>query len=708
MSPRLKTSPALTAAATKIDLTQREVGQKVRKRKQEWQKTAWDYYDEIGEVKYAASSFVGGALKKVRLFPAIKPDDEDDPIPADNDRADEVLARLKSDQSNQALIVSECGVNLMIAGECYLVGLDKGTTDKESWDIYSIDEIDGQGDEVFIKESESGNKRKLGDDDFFLRIWLKHPRWSAQADSPLRGVLSICEELLTIDRAIRAVAESRLAGAGILFIPSQMDFSDLALDTDPEGSYPFFQRFLESIVSAVQEPGSASAVAPFVVKADGELIDKVRYEKFERTFDDLERRTERALRRLAQGLNMPPEVILGLADINHWTAWQIDEGAFRTGVDPLLMEVVWALSSGFYEPMLKEEDVPNSADIFLGYDPSAATEKPVTADIAMDAHDKDLISDEAARRVTGFNEKDAPNDEEIAARTERRRAIRIRERDETPPGPPPQVRAAATSLGQQLVEIDRRLRERLHVAADMAIRRMLEKSGAKIVSKARRDKSMAEVLKGVDNIQVAATLGPATVKALGINIDQMVANAFDEVEAKWNRWVREAGLALLALIPGLTDTRGIEAQLDNLRIEGWRILEAELKEISKQRLFDPTPREPERGEGAAGEIVPMTPIRRAIAGAGSEDFGRAEFLGVATGLFAKGLFADQGVKTAGYRWDYGLEDRTPFPPHEELDGVEFASFEDEVLANNEAFPDTAYFFPGDHDFCRCSVIPIME
>ena len=44
----------------------------------------------------------------------------------------------------------------------------------------------------------------------------------------------------------------------------------------------------------------------------------------------IELRSE-AIRRLGLGMDMPPEVLQGSADSNHWAAWQADEAAIKRG-----------------------------------------------------------------------------------------------------------------------------------------------------------------------------------------------------------------------------------------------------------------------------------------------------------------------------------------------------------------------------------------
>jgi hypothetical protein len=43
----------------------------------------------------------------------------------------------------------------------------------------------------------------------------------------------------------------------------------------------------------------------------------------------------------------------------------------------------------------------------------------------------------------------------------------------------------------------------------------------------------------------------------------------------------------------------------------------------------------------------------------------------------------------------------PFEPHEALDGVDFETWDDPVLANEEGWPDTDFYAPGDHFGCLC-------
>jgi hypothetical protein len=68
-----------------------------------------------------------------------------------------------------------------------------------------------------------------------------------------------------------------------------------------------------------------------------------------------------------------------------------------------------------------------------------------------------------------------------------------------------------------------------------------------------------------------------------------------------------------------------------------------------------------------------------------------------------------GAQVDEYEWTWaaaGVPGK-PFPPHEDLDGVRFTSWEDDALVNMEGWPPVAFFYPGDHDYCTCAAVPVF-
>src|SRR3990167_11007456 len=91
-SRRVRPSPPLTsvtAAAKQIAPTTERRSEAHLKRVEGWQTRAWDLYDEIGEVRFAAR-YMGDAQARLDLFAGIRPNAQDEPLPLDPDGNDEL------------------------------------------------------------------------------------------------------------------------------------------------------------------------------------------------------------------------------------------------------------------------------------------------------------------------------------------------------------------------------------------------------------------------------------------------------------------------------------------------------------------------------------------------------------------------------------------------------------------------------------------
>jgi hypothetical protein len=83
----------------------------------------------------------------------------------------------------------------------------------------------------------------------------------------------------------------------------------------------------------------------------------------------------------------------------------------------------------------------------------------------------------------------------------------------------------------------------------------------------------------------------------------------------------------------------------------------------------------------------------------------------AIGLTSGELFADAitaaGAARGKKEWVHG-DPRFPFEPHDALDGFEFSSWTQDELVNDLDWPEYDFFFPGDHEYCTCDVLQILE
>ncbi len=405
---------------------------------QHWQTAAWDYYDVVGELRFAVT-WISNAMSRVNLtaaMPPLGPGDEptaidlDDPrtTPAQR-RAYEIVQEMAGGSTGQSAIMAAFGIQLSVAGIGWLViepTLDDLTSDEfETWEVYSSDEVRSavqyEGIEIRVGEREW---RPVHPNAIVIKCWRRHPRRTWEPDAPTHGVLGVLSEIDLLQKHISASAQSRLAGAGLLAIPSEAVFppgqgpQSVIDDVNPDdqNTTPPEDTFVETLIDAMTVPitdrGSAAAVVPLVVKIPGEYVDRVRHISFATPFDakalDL---MESAIKRLALGMDIPPEILTGTSGMNHWGAWQVQEESITLHIEPLSEVVTHALTIGFLRPALEAEGY-DASDIMVWYDTTDLRTSPDRSSGAIQAYDRNELSGIALLRELGLSVDDLPTDEE--------------------------------------------------------------------------------------------------------------------------------------------------------------------------------------------------------------------------------------------------------------------------------------------------------
>lgn len=452
-SPRV-----LTAAAVQIKIKDQQEYEQFKSRRNAassaWQSEAWEYYDAIGEIKYAFN-LVASVVSRIRIHAAYVDDPSELPTPVSHSEtvdprlsqaAERALDRLNSAYGGQAGLLRDAALNLSVAGECYLVQIPAraGHGIPESWDVKSTDELvtDARGNFSVIGRREQSvasgagssatNKGvQLGERNFVGRIWRSHPRFSEEADSSMRGILDLCAELLLLNRTFRATARSRL-NAGALYLPDGLSVAaqgdgDFPLDYDSEidpvsftpeeAEDEFEEQLIDAMTTPIRDEESASAVVPLIIRGPAELGDAIKQFKFERSFDPaLAQRADRVLERILQGLDVPKDIVTGLANVKYSNAVQIDESLYKAHIEPLMLLLVDSLTVVYLRPYLvangfTEEEVRK---IVVWYDPSAVSTRNDRAADANEGFDRNAISWNTWRRAHGFSDADAPSGQELA------------------------------------------------------------------------------------------------------------------------------------------------------------------------------------------------------------------------------------------------------------------------------------------------------
>lgn len=378
-----------------------------------WQRAAWHFYDVVGEFRFAAD-WVGSQLSRARLFATY--DDGSGPkrVP-EGSPADEALDTFFGGEEGQAQMLADVGIQYTVAGDCYFVGLsdDEGG---EEWMVAPSSKVN-RGPEGWTMYGDA-----LPNQSTVIRSWRPHPNDPRKANAPSRAALPILSEIERLTMHVAAQVDSRLASAGILFLPKEMTFSAEGVknadgSTATGGSASTFVKALYDVMSTgIAERESASALVPIVITAEAEYLDKANLMTFWTDLDEnaIELRKE-ALRRMGLSLDMPPEIVTGTGEMNHWGAWAVDEAAIKSHTEPLLMRIAGDIAKGFLRPVLRDVykmDATEARRYGIGIDTSEMRLRPNRSKEAVELWDRGELGSKAMLRETGFDAEDAPTDEE--------------------------------------------------------------------------------------------------------------------------------------------------------------------------------------------------------------------------------------------------------------------------------------------------------
>lgn len=520
----------------------RGTGEKFRRLSQAWQQQAFGYYNTVGECWYA-SQFYSRALAKLRLF-AGEINEQGEIVELEPAHpASELLARVQDPGGGRSQLQGNYGKLMFLNGEGFLtVSVEN---DMEAWEFLSVSELRLNSTGGYVRFRAPGvapeDLAGAGDDMFepadgetvVYRMWRRHPEYSWLADAPIRGVLELFEELQLLQLAVRARAKSRAVQAGIVYVPNELDLNgaDGVNDEDPAQD-PFMDLLIRTMTTAIQNPGSAAAVAPIVVRGPAEFAESLRkidlYDMTE-SYPETGLRSE-IIKRIATGLDMPPELLLGMTDANHWTAWQIDDQTWSAHLQPVAQQMCDDFTSAYLRPAAREEGIDSWASLVVGYDAADVINHPDRAKDAMSVYDRGGLSRATLREVTGFGDDDAPSEEEHQEwlAVQFRDPLSLPETDGggSPAGPadnasdveeaPPAVErqqmveeSTVTASSQVWLEIVS--------AAEMAWMRCRELAGSRARSKVQKGEA-ARLIDGVSNDMVVSTLA-----ASGATVDTSCA-----------------------------------------------------------------------------------------------------------------------------------------------------------------------------------------
>lgn len=390
---------------------------------EKWQEVVWEFYDSVGEYRYSVN-WIANTISRARLIVI----DQRTKKEVTTGPAFDALKALYGGPEYQQEMLRQLGIHFTTAGDCYLVGAaGMRETDPDTWDVVAASELKRAAGSGRWKNGDE----ELGTDALIIRLWRPHPRENAKADSPSRAVLPILAEIDGLTRHVSASIDSRLASAGVLLVPSEINFSttqtqskgpdadqdEEAQQTATQSANDLAQEFVDVANEAINDRESAAALTPVVIQAPGEYLKTIKFITFSTPLDEKAKvLRDEAIRRLALGMDMPPEILTGTGDLSHWNAWSVEDAAIKAHAEPMLAILCSSLTESYLSSYLEGEgmDAQEAANFVISADTADMRLRPNRSKEAIELYGLQELSGAAMRRENGFDEADAPTNEEVA------------------------------------------------------------------------------------------------------------------------------------------------------------------------------------------------------------------------------------------------------------------------------------------------------
>lgn len=428
--------------------------------------------------------------------------------------------------------VRQSTTNLYVAGE-----FDFTAVTDDEWRVVSV--IDPQRNDIRKTAVHS-----------FTALW-PHPADPSKPDAPLFGVLPILDELDWLAKLSRSQSKNRVGMRGIVGIADGMS------GPNNEEFWPAFEKIIDS---NMQDPDN---VAPAHVRGALELVEPISDHGMrglswlipDFPYDDrLADKVTALIQRLAYGLPIPPEILLGLQAQSRATAFQVEENSYRAHIEPPA-NLVAAVATEALQLLIPDQEievVPDPTDLL--------TRRNSVQDV-LEAWDRGLVTLDYVLEVLGIPDTERSTEADLLL------IDRVRARTTARTDPANEAAAegglaavtasvgAASSepltdnelseLAQQLAEVDHSLMMEMAGATEQAVDRARERIGAR----ARRFEGLRDAVPAdVPNDQVAAHIGADVLADSGVPVTELVAAALEPLSRWWTRRARNAQQTVQALL----------------------------------------------------------------------------------------------------------------------------------------------------------------
>lgn len=362
-----------------------------------WQNRVLKLVSGVPEAS-GAGALVRNSMSKITLEVVGEMVDGVDTMPPD--------VKSKIEKALSSFEIGRAGQLIFFVGEMFPAWKFNIDTNEIEWQVFSPAEF----------QVEQGKPAKiLNNSDKFVdlppglvwyRTWEADPSNRNKSWSPHKSLIDLLEAMYLHQLADTAVATSRLAGAGILYWPTNLPSLPLKDGRPEEGSQEELQMQLsKAMTDSINERNGADAIVPMVVFGDtNDQNQKPEHILLERpdSATNFAARMVAYRERYATGVELPVESVTGIGAANHWTAWVVKEDKWRFYLAPIADVITKGLTRNFAKPFAQQ----------LGYDGpinvvangKALIAKPDRTDAAIRlAQIGGFLNDEAVIREAGFD-----------------------------------------------------------------------------------------------------------------------------------------------------------------------------------------------------------------------------------------------------------------------------------------------------------------
>jgi hypothetical protein len=409
---------SLTGATAIVSLDQASSWRTWKFSNRDWQAEGWRLYDIVPEHRFLVGR-IGDAVAQARLFVTEVDETGEETGETQDQRIRRLAAVPLGTGSQRDDNLRLAGVDLAVGGECWIVGEGAASNPEAaegSWFVITGSAFKRVGNDLTVRRPKirGGSELVLQDGvDILIRCWRPHPNDVDQADSFTRAAIVPLREIELLTKREFAELDSRLTGAGIMFLPENIDFP--RGPDDPEGLAGFMAYIQRAAAASMKNQGDARSMVPIMATIPDQMmehLDKIKPITFwSELSEQITPMKDKAIERVARSAEIPSEVLLGIADSNHWTAWLISDEGIRW-IKGYLGLIADALTRGFLRVALAAMGVADPERYAFAFDTSTLAARPNRLEDALNLHDRGLISDTETVKAGAFDVAQMPTRQE--------------------------------------------------------------------------------------------------------------------------------------------------------------------------------------------------------------------------------------------------------------------------------------------------------